>query len=216
MRVVAATMAFALTAGCSGGDDDARPIEPSEVYVPDFVGELVAADTSRWEQAQADPTAEPVARTSGGYGSQLLVGPGTLTLDDGAVIDVAPATPGGTLCPQLDLFRQPNEPPPGLSASQACLVIGVFEPGTTTTAWFSTLIVDRLGDDYHTSAEGFLGGQAVLPVGFGAFITLPVSADADVGCEMTLADVLADPNAGYGITFTPDLDVVAIECVGIM
>ena len=52
----------------------------------------------------------------------------------------------------------------------------------------------------------------MLPVGFGAFITLPVRADADIGYE-TLTDVLADPNAGYGVTFTPGLEVVGIECV---
>lgn len=215
MRWVGVALACALAAGCSG-DDDVTAIDPSEVFVPDFVGELVAAETSQWEQVQADPTAESFAATSGGLGSQLLVGPATLTLDDGAVIDVAAATPGGTLCPLLDLYRQPPDPPPGLSDRQACLVIGMLEPGTTTAAWFSTLIVDRVGDEYLTSGAGFLDGRAVLPVGFGAFITLPVRADADIGCGMTLADVLADPSAGYGITFTPDLDVVAIECVGIM
>jgi hypothetical protein len=59
------------------------------------------------------------------------------------------------------------------------------------------------------------GGPSRATVPRDTSITLLVRADADIGCEVTLADVLADPDTSYGITFTPDLDVVGIECVGI-
>lgn len=208
---LAVGISLSLAAGCSGGGGSRQPFDPAAVYTVDFVGELVAADTSRWEQAQSDQAGEAIASAPGGPDSPLLVGPATLTLDDGTVVDVAPRTRGGNFCPLLDLFNEPPNPPPGLSERQACIVVGVFVPGTTTADWFATEIVDRRPDGFAITA-GFMNGQALVNAGSGALFAVPVSPSVTVGCGMSFADVLAEPTVGYSVTITPDRQVTDIEC----
>lgn len=203
---------MSLAAGCSGGGASPQPVDPADVYTVDFIGELVAADTSRWEQAQSDQAREAFAAASGGPDSPLLVGPATLTLDDGTMVDVAPRTRGGTFCPQLDLFNEPPDPPPGLDERQACIVLGVFVPGTTTADWFATEIVARRPDGFAMTAV-FMNGQALVNAGWGARFAVPVSPDVTIGCGMRFADVLAEPTMGYSVTITPDRQVTDIECL---
>jgi hypothetical protein len=203
----------AVVAGCSGTDDDGAALTYEWVR-PDFMGELVSADTSLWTQTQAAPEDEPIASTSGGLRSQLVVGPATLTLDDGTVVTVAAGTRGGNLCPSLDLYQQPPDSPPGLSASQACLVVGVFEPGTTTASWFATEIVDRHDDGTYGMSAGFRNGLAVVPAGFGSAAALSIARDVTVGCGLTTADVFENGNDGYAVTVTSDDEIVTIDCLG--
>ena len=198
-RWVAWSLGCALWAGCSNGDSGAIAIDPGDVHEVDFIGELVAADTSQWEQTQRAPNVDPIAETPGGPDSQLLVGPATLTLDDGTVVAVATHTPGGTLCQ-------------GLGDRQACIVMGAFEPATTTAEWFAAEIVDRHPNGGYRFNASFIEGRAVLSAGWNAYYTVPVPPDVIVGCGLSLTDVLDKPTAGYSVTLTPEYEVIAIEC----
>lgn len=211
-RVVLAGI-IVLASACSSDDGGPAAVDPAQVYEVDFIGELVAAETSQWEQSQSAPTSAPVAATPGGPDSELLVGPARLTLDDGTVIEVDPHTPGGTFCPLLDLIRQPPDPPPGLNDGEACVVIGVWKPGTTTAAWFATEVVDRRPDGAFAHDAAIRDGRALLSAGSGAYFTVPILPDATFDCgSMSRSDALAEPNAGYTVTLTQDHDVSEIAC----
>lgn len=202
-------LAAALVTGCSA-DNDTTAIDPLDVYVVDFIGELVRADAAAWEQSQRDPAADPIVLTTGGPDSQLLVGPARLTLADGTVVDVAERTPGGNYCPLLPFERQPQDGVRILDERQACVVVGAFEPGSTTATWFSTQIYRRLDSELVTTAS-FREGEAVLAAGAGAYFTLPYRADAEVGCGMSLAGVV-ESTSGFTVWLTPVYEITAIEC----
>ena len=211
-RVVLAGI-IVLAPACSSDDGGPAAFDPAQVYDVDFIGELVAADTSHWEQTQSAPTSAPFAATSGGPDSQLLVGPATLTLDDGTVINVDPLTPGGTFCPLLDLIRQPPDPPPGLNDREACVVIGMWKPGTTTAAWFATEVVGRRPDGGFAHEAAIRDGRAVVSAGWGAYFTVPILPDVTFDCgSMSRSDALAEPNSGYTVTLTRGHEVSEIAC----
>ena len=208
--VSAVLLAAALIAGCSTASDTIS-IGPQDVYDIDFISELVRVDAADWELSQRDPAAEPVASTVGGPESQLLVGPATLTLADGTVVDVGLRTPGGNFCPLIPFERQPPDGLRALGERQVCVVVGAFDPGTTTATWFSTQIYDRANGELTATAR-FHEGEALLNAGAETYFALPYRADVEVGCEMTISDVVKS-NSGYTVWLTPSYEITAIECL---
>lgn len=200
---------------CSGSEPSRPAVAPDDIVTLDFVGELAAADTAEWQQ-YVDGSGDDIYRTSsGGRTSELLVGPATLTLDDGTVVDVPASTPGGNLCPQLDLWQQPPDPPPRLDPREACVVVGQYIPGSTAAAWFSTLRVDRttVGPPGYRIGVGVEPGRVIVPIGGTTHVAVPIGTDVDVECfGLTLGDILDD---GLGVSASVDGDfaLLGLECL---
>ncbi len=189
---------------------------PGDIVTLDFIGELAAADTAEWQQ-YVDGSSDDIYRTSGGgRTSELLVGPGTLTLDDGTVVEVPVSTPGGNLCPELDLWQQSMDPPPNLDPREACVVVGQYRPGSDAAAWFSTLRVRRTTvgpPGFVVDSVGVEPGRAVVPIGGTTHIAVPIGPDVVVECfGLTLGDILDD---GLGVSASVDGDfaLIGLECV---
>lgn len=197
---------------CSGGDEPAVELEP---IAYDFIGELVAADTTGWRIEQSDTSESAIAATDGGVGSQLLVGPATLTLDDGTVVEIPALTPGGNRCPQLDVFNEPPEVPTVLGDEEACLVIGAFIDGTISAEWFVTTLVRRVdGGGYAVPAAGLGQGVVLVPVGGSSVIQLRVAPGAsEVDCGTPLRELMTDGlDTGFDAVVDGDGTVVGIQC----
>lgn len=200
-----------LLAACSG-DEPSVELEP---VTYDFIGELVAADTTGWRIEQSDTSESAIAATDGGVGSQILVGPASLTLDDGTVIDVPARTPGGNRCPQLDLFNEPPEVPTVLGDEEACLVVGAFADDSTSAEWFVTTLVRRVDGGGYTVPAARLGqGIVLLPVGGSSVIQLRVAPGAtELGCGTPLRELMTDGlDTGFDAVVDGDGNVVGIQC----
>lgn len=217
-RVVIVTVVIAsvgLLAACS---DD----EPSVEFEPvtyDFIGELVAADTSGWRIEQSDTSESAIAATDGGVGSQILVGPATLMLDDGTLIDVPAGTPGGNRCPQLDVFNEPPDVPTVLGGREACLVIGAFVEGTNSAEWFVTTLVTTVdGGGYSVPAAGLGQGVVHIPVGGSSVVQLRVAPGAtELGCGTPLRELMTNGlDTGFAAVVDGDGNVVGIQCYASM
>ncbi len=174
------TVVSLVAAACASGR---ASVAPDDVIDPGFVGPLRDAETSEWR-------VEPVgAGSSGGPTASTLVGPGKLTLANGEVIVVGGNTPGGTFCGGL---AAPGE----TTTFDACVIIGVFEPGTNRAAWFSTesFRIDPENPDRFPAGQvdDVHGRNAILRFSAGHY-ALPISEDAALtGCG-TGGDLAADP-----------------------
>lgn len=199
-------------AACSGDDDPRAELEPVSY---DFIGTLVDADTTGWRIEQSDTTESAIAATDGGVGSRLLVGPATLTLDDGTVVDVPARTPGGNRCPQLDLFNEPPDVPTVLGAGEVCLVIGAFADGTASAEWFVTTLVRGVdGGAYAVPAAGLGQGVVLVPVGGSSVIQLRVAPGAtEEGCGQSVREMMVESaDVGFDAVVDGDGTVVGIQC----
>lgn len=177
MWLTVVALVAAACAGSRGG------VAPDDVIAPGFVGPLGDAETSAWRVEAAG------AGSSGGPSATTLVGPGTLTLANGEVIVVEAGTPGGTFCPGLAAQGE-------TATVDACVIIGVFEPGTNRAAWFSTEPFQSDPENSERFPVGQLvdvhGRDAILRFSAG-YYALPISEDAaltDCGHDGNLA---ADP-----------------------
>ena len=211
MRGISVVVAsVGVLAACSAGDPHIE-LEPVGY---DFFGELAAAETAGWHVVQRDTSESAIAATDGGVGSRLLVGPATLTLDDGTVVDVPERTPGGNRCPQLDIVNEPPDVPTVLGTREACLVIGAFADGTGSAEWFVTTLVSRVGSGYALPAAGIDRGAVVVPVGASSAIRLRVAPGAsELDCSTSL-DVMLVDGTGEGFDAVVDGDgaVVGVQC----
>lgn len=196
--------------------ESAWPVADDQIVTIDFLGVLVAADTTGWTAAQKVDSNVGAVVSVGGKDSSILVGPGSLLLDDGTRVDVAAGTPGGNYCAQLDLQRQivgtSFEP-------DACLVVGELLPGATTASWFATIPVTQQDatDDYYTGETFVQDGTALLRAGEGTYTAVPIASDAIVNmCSgaTTVADAeqLGQP---LGAVVSTVADTVnSLECLG--
>ena len=99
------------------------------------------------------------------------VGPGTLTLADGNVIDVESGTPGGSYCSLLGGPQMPGS---------SCLIVGQFQPGTTTAAWFATELGETIGDYGHVVRVVPMDGlNAAIPAG-DVLAGVPINPNAEM------------------------------------
>lgn len=206
-----------LATACAGSEPSRQTVAPGDIVTLDFVGELAAADTAEWQQ-YVDGSSDDIYRTSGGgRTSELLVGPATLTLDDGTVVDVPASTPGGNLCPQLDLWQQPPDPPPRLDPREACVVVGQYRAGTTAAAWFSTLRVRRTTvgpPGFVVDSVGVEPGGVIVPIGGTTHVAVPIGPDVVVECfGLTLGELLTE-GLGVGASLDGDFALLGLECVG--
>lgn len=215
MRVGWSIAVAALVAGCSGGGEARPTIPPDDIVTLDFVGELAAADTSRWEQFYDGSPDDIYRNTFGGRISDLLVGPATLTLADGTDVDVAARTPGGNMCPQLDLHQQQPDPPPDLRPGEICVVVGEYRPGTTTAAWFATLRLSGSEAGYGVSVGTYDANSALVQVDGSTFVRLPLGPDVVIDCfGLTFAEMLESGPVVGALVDAAFSRVLLLGCVG--
>lgn len=204
-------------AACSGSEPSPPTVAPGDIVNLDFVGELAAADTAAWQQ-YVDGSSDDIYRSSGGgRTSELLVGPATLTLEDGTVVEVPASPPGGNLCPQLDLWQQPPDPPPRLDPHEACVVVGQYLPGSTAAAWFSTLRIRRTTfgrPGYVLDGVGVEPGRVIVPIGGSTHIAVPIGPDVVVECFGLTPGELLTEGLGVSASLDGDFALLGLECVG--
>lgn len=179
LRTWLAVITLVATA-CVGG---LGSVAPDDVIAPGFVGPLQDAETSAWRVEPAG------AGSAGGPSAATLVGPGTLTLANGEAIVIEGSTPGGTFCPGLAAQGE-------TATFDACMVIGVFEPGTNRAAWFTTepFQIDPNNPDRFPAGrvDDIHGRNAILQFSAGHY-ALPVSEDAVLTDCGKGGDLAADP-----------------------
>jgi len=208
-RFAVVCMAVALV-GCVDVDNrETTQIDPISIVEVDFFGELVDADISQWQVLENGRPPKLIVTTPGGPNSVHQVGPGTLTLDDGTIIAVGQNTPGGSYCNLLGGYQLPES---------TCIVVGAFEPGTTTAAWFATELASSvLGDGLVMSVSGFKEGNAVLTAGEDSNFSLPVNSDArliDCGPADLTATPMQFPDLVGSVAVDEEDRVEALHCVG--
>lgn len=184
------------TVCCSSGSPDTTSI--------DFIGEVVAADTSNWEIDADNPD---IAFTSGGPESRFRVGPATFRLADGTTLEVPAATPGGNVCSLLGFPDQPRTP--------TCLIAGGLDDAGAVD-WFSIEPLDKNPDGtFALGTDRFDGRDAIVRIG-GTRIARPVPTDATLLCaepgdlSSTPIDV---PASSALVLMNGDMEVVRIECL---
>ena len=191
----------------SSSPDDLEEDHRTAVVAVDFVGQLVAADTPDWVVLEDGGPPTIIATTPGGPTSEHEVGPGTLTLADGSVVDVKAGTPGGSYCSLLSGPQMPGS---------SCLIVGQFQPGTTTAAWFATELGETIGDyDHVVSVVPTEGLNAAIPAGdVLAGVSINPNAEmVDCGPGNLRSDPVELPDAAayYG-ALGSDGSIVALFC----
>ncbi len=173
--------------------------------MPDFLGELVTADLDGWELRQATDEGN-IAFAPGGPNSPLLVGPATLHLANGTVVDVPAGTPGGNLCEALgwpdDIYEV------------KCVVVGKFND-QGAAAWFAAagLLVDG-ESNVQMDVERFENRDAIVRLGEVLF-AVPIRPDATLVCsepgDLSSSPVRV-PSSGSAAALNDDFAVSAVYC----
>ena len=191
-------LACVVGASCSSGSDQ-------EAVVPDFLGELVQADLDGWQLRQAND-GRSTAFASGGPNSPLLVGPATLHLADGTVIDVPAGTPGGNLCEALGWPDDVYE--------VKCVVVGKFDDHGAA-AWFAAGGLEVDGEsNVQMDVERFEDRDAIVRLGEVLF-AVPIRPDATLVCsepgDLSSSPVRV-PSRNSGATLNDDFAVTSVYC----
>lgn len=170
----------------------------AQVYDIDFFGALVSANLDGFEASSGG-----VFR--GGPNSDLRVGPATLVLDDGTVIDIAPDTPGGNMCRPFGGYT-------GDVNEQTCFVVGAFQSNTNEAAWFATM--PSFGA--YLDVVGFRDRAAQIPLEDRTRFELPIRTDARLnGCpdgDLSATPMMVPNAPAFNATMNIDDEVVLIEC----
>lgn len=186
----------------------------------DFLAELKSVELDSWSALSSSGTP---ALAVGGPDLDIRVGPGVLELADGSVVNVAPDTPGGNLCYLLQDGAASEEatPPYSPQGTVHCMVMGSYQPGTSTAEWFSVwdAVLYTGGDGLINLGDllGVRGGMAIVAAR-GATVTLPIMSDVPFECGNTtttpesewknLGDLLLPPSAGYAAGVDPSGSMV--------
>ncbi len=197
--------AMVVATGCA--DDDVDPLADVSVVDVDFVGVLESVERSEWTITENGGPRRTNA-TPGGPFTGVRVGPGTLQLADGTIVDVADDTPGPLYCDLLGHSQL---------AGQSCIVIGAFKPGTTTAEWFAIEFGETLDGIDDIVSMTVVDGLAYLGAGMDAVFAMPFDERVgSFGCPPGVVSVGEPVQDGfyYG-AIGPDDQVTDIWCVGI-
>lgn len=191
-------LAFVTSAGCTVPASD-------EAVRPDFLGELVAADIDGWKIRQARAGGD-IAIDPGGPGSSLLVGPATLTLADGSVIDVGLDTLGGNSCEMLGGETAP-EP-------SKCVLSGMFND-RGEVGWFAVGDVPVYGTELFAYVDRFQGRDAIVWLG-GVKLVIPIRSDVTLSCseegDLRSTPVRVPAETSVAL-LSEDFEVIQIQCL---
>ncbi len=199
-----ASVTLLVAAGCA--DDDADPLESVSVVDVDFVGVLESVERSEWTITKGGGPRREGA-TPGGPFTDVRVGPGTLQLTDGTIVDVAADTPGPVYCELLGHYQL---------ADHSCIVIGAFKPGTTTAEWLAIQFGRTLDGIDNVVPMTVVDGLAYLSAGVDAVFKMQVDETVNnVGCNPgTVSDEgLVEDGFYYGAIGADD-QITDIWCVG--
>lgn len=149
-----AAAAFAVLVGCSQPGLGAG-VDPADVSRVDFIGKVESIEMSEWEQE--------VLRDSPSDQATVLIGPGSITLENGGQTIPVPARTNGF-----------NSCIIGTSLYEPCFALGAFDPATETLEWLSLVGRKR----YVGQLRDIHGRMAIVDVDGGPIVALAIDDDA--------------------------------------